>query len=85
MNLVYDIMAAGYSGEMRHAQAVMKELGIEYTLSVSQAASDCWWFFCCKNTPETLPRFLTVLDAKPRNLIGFGLNSKMVDLIEGAE
>ena len=59
-HLKYCLMTAGFDcSENRHAQVVMKELGITYKLAVPQSMADQWQFFCCENLPEELPKFLT--------------------------
>lgn len=62
MNLIYSYMTAGFDcNEDRHAQEVMRELGITYHHAIPQSLGDCWQFFDCKNLPKKLPKYLTEL------------------------
>lgn len=74
IHLRYDLMEAiiGCS-ENRHAQVVMKELGITYQHSTPQTVCDQWWFWNCKNLPKILPSYLTPLNLNPIDCIGYGL------------
>jgi hypothetical protein len=64
-HLKFDYYAASKSGENRHAQAVMRELGITYQNSTPQSICDQYWFWDCKNIPEKLPEYISELDADP--------------------
>jgi len=44
----------------RHAQVVMKELGITYQHSTPQSIGDQFWFWNCENIPEKLPDYIEV-------------------------
>ncbi|HBM7586558.1 TPA: hypothetical protein LZ306_003340 [Enterobacter bugandensis] len=46
-HLRYDCASAGYAGEARHPQVVMRELGITYELAIPQSLGDQWWLFNC--------------------------------------
>ena len=81
VNLNYDYMEANTSGELGHAQDVMRSLGISYTHSTPQSMGDCWWFWNCANVPETLPAFLSPLTVKPHDAIGYGLSQEDADAI----
>ena len=62
INLRYDYIGASRNGEGRHAQAVMKSLGIKYKDSTPQSIADQYWFWECENVPEELPGYITKLD-----------------------
>jgi len=67
--------------EGRHAQVVMKELGIDYQLSTPQSLGDSFWFWNCSNIPEPLPDYLSELSVDPMSCIGQGLNQKDAESI----
>lgn len=82
MNLKYCIMTAAIDcKENRHAQAVMKELGITWQISVPQSMYDCWEFWNCENVPDELPEFLTEFLNDPTEFIGNGLSKEMAEEI----
>jgi len=56
---------AYYSGDKRHAQVIMKDLGIEYRGVTPQTLGDAMWFWYCTNLPENLPSYITILKATP--------------------
>jgi hypothetical protein len=59
-SLRYDLISAALdAGETRHAQTVMRELGIIYKEAIPQSMADQWWFIGCSNVPEKLPAFLS--------------------------
>lgn len=63
MNLRYDYLAAHFECNInKHAQKVMKSLGIEYGGATPQSMGDQWWFWNCTNVPTPLPPYLTELD-----------------------
>lgn len=64
--------------EKRHAQVVMKELGITYQHAVPQSMGDQWWFWNCENVPKKLPEYITILDIIPQDAIGYGLSEEDV-------
>ena len=68
-------------GENRHAQVVMRELGIKYQHSTPQSMGNQWWFWNCENTPEELPSFLSELGLDPMEQIGFGLSKEDAEKI----
>ena len=75
MHLRYCLMTANIDcDESRHAQAVMRELGITYQHATPQSISDQWWFWNCKNIPTPLPKYLTGLDIDPMECVGYGLD-----------
>jgi len=75
MHLRYCLMTANMDcKEMRHAQIVMKELGISYQHATPQSMSESWQFWNCENVPDPLPPYLSQIDADPLNYIGYGLS-----------
>ena len=83
VHLRFDYMTAGYNyNENRHAQVVMKELGIIYQMSTPQSIGDQWWFWNCENLPKKLPKYITILDLDPMNCIGYGLSKEMAEEIK---
>lgn len=58
MNLRFKLNTASFAGEKRHAQVVMRELGITYRRGVPQPIADQWWFIDCANVPTVLPSFI---------------------------
>ena len=74
MNLKYEYLPAYDVRETRHAQEVMKELGITYQHCTPQSMGDQFWFWNCENIPENLPTFIEELKAKPMECIGWGLS-----------
>jgi hypothetical protein len=82
-NLRYDLMTAGMDcGEARHAQTVMKELGITYQHATPQSIADQWWFWNCDNIPKNLPKYLTELNLNPMDCIGNGLSEEEAEQIK---
>ena len=82
MNLVYDLMCANMDHkEMRHAQEVMKDLGITYHHATPQSMGDCWQFWVCKDVPKDLPEYLTEVKTNPMQHVGYGLTKEMAEEI----
>ena len=80
--LTYSLQTAHMDcGEARHAQEVMKDLGITYQHSTPQSMGDCWWFWNCEDIPEDLPQYLSVSDRDPMNCIGYGLSQQDAERI----
>lgn len=78
----YDIYCAHLKHkETRHAQAVMKELGITYQHATPQSMGDQWWFWNCENVPDDIPGFLTELELDPMECIGYGLSKEIAEKI----
>jgi len=76
-HLHYCMMEAGIGcNENRHPQLVMKSLGITYQHATPQSISDSWWFWNCENIPDELPKYLTVRDWNPMEMIGWGLSEE---------
>lgn len=67
--------------QTKHAQTIMKELGITYQHSTPQSMGDQWWFWNCENVPAILPEFLEVADWDPMEFIGFGLSKEDAEKI----
>lgn len=70
--------------ENRHAQTVMRELGITYERATPQSICDQWWFWNCENIPEVLPPFLKDLGLEPSKCIGRGLSEEDARQLEKA-
>lgn len=81
MHLRYDLMTAMMEGEDRHAQKVMKALGITYQHSVPQSISDSWEFWNCENVPDELPKQLKLMTHDPMKRVGWGLSQKTAEEI----
>jgi hypothetical protein len=82
IHLRFDYRETGLGcNENRHAQKVMKELGITYQHATPQTIGDQWWFWNCENIPEKLPSFITVLELDPMDCIGWGLSKKKAESI----
>lgn len=56
-HLRYDCMDANLSGEKRHPQEVMREIGITYERAIPQSMAGQWWFFNCQY--KKLPKYIT--------------------------
>ncbi len=84
MHLKFNYNGAWDSKDNRHAQTVMKELGITYQHSTPQSLGDQFWFWNCKNIPEALPEYITELTANPMECIGYGLSKEDAEkIVEG--
>lgn len=68
-------------GEPKHAQERMAEFGITYQHATPQPIGDQWWFWNCRDVPDTLPEGLTVLKANPMDCIGYGLSKEIAEKI----
>lgn len=68
-HLRFSYPAARAAGEDRHAQEVMRELGITYQDLTPQSIADQFWFWYCDNVPEVLPPYLVDLRANPNHWI----------------
>lgn len=78
MHIRFDLWG---SPQGQHAQDVMRQIGITYQYAVPQSIADQWWFWNCENVPEPLPKYMTVLNVKPHEAIGYGLTKEMADEI----
>ena len=75
MHLKFHLQDASICGEDRHAQVVMKELGITYQHATPQSMGDSWWFWNCTNVPDILPKYLIELKiGDPMEYVGWGLS-----------
>lgn len=82
-HLIYSYYTASYSGINKHAQEVMKELGITYTHSTPQSMADSFWFWNCGNIPDKLPEYIGELEVDPMKCVGLGLSKeKAKEIIE---
>lgn len=83
INLDYSTIGQFYDTEgkdHRHAQTVMRELGITYFHAVPQSIADAWWFFDCENVPDELPPWIKPRDFGDfRKFVGYGLSAEMAD------
>ena len=80
-HLQIDLIALTRTNDKRHAQEVMKDLGIIYLYAVPQSLYDSWWFFNCSNIPDKLPDFVEELKVNPKDCVGYGLSQEMADNI----
>lgn len=71
--------------ESRHAQTVMKDLGITYQHAICSSVMDCWTFWNCEDVPYELPAFIRIAEIKPKDFIGHGLSEETATLIESEE
>ena len=76
LRLDYMSLWYNYPDDDRHAQTIMKELGINYQHSTPQTMGDQWWFWNCENVPEILPAYITPLELDPMECIGYGLSEE---------
>lgn len=60
-HLRYMVDVAGYAGELRHPQEVMRELGITYEKAIPQSMGEQWWLFNCQH--GELPKFIKDMKA----------------------
>lgn len=76
-HLRYDCMKAHFScGENRHAQTVMRELGITYERAIPQSMADQLWFFNCQYTE--LPKYITEMECSNWLANQYGLPGEYV-------
>lgn len=69
----------------RHAELVMRDLGITYQHATPQSMTDQWWFWNCQGVPTVLPPCLYELKMKPHDAIGRGLSKEDADMIAAGE
>lgn len=70
------------SGDNRHAQTIMNELGIKRLFDVPQSLYDSWWFLGCTKVPDILPKFLSVMtEVDPSRFVGFGLSENHAEAL----
>lgn len=81
-HLRYCLMTAGIEcGENRHAQTVMRELGITYQHATPQSMGDQWWFWNCQGNIDDLPEYLSELKLDPMQQVGWGLSREEAENI----
>ncbi len=85
MTLKLDLYGSLASGDKRHAQDIMKSLGITYEVAVPQSLFDCWIFYCCSDVPKVLPAYLTELKVDPIKHIGSGISAETAMFIKAWE
>lgn len=68
------IISTYYNDE--HPQRMMIRLGITYQHATPQSMGDQWWFWNCENTPEELPKHISILESDPMKFIGWGLSKE---------
>lgn len=69
-------------GDKRHAQRVIRDMGITYRYAVPQSIADQWWFLDCQNVPDQLPAFISRMDDfDPQKSVGYGLSQEMADAL----
>lgn len=83
MNLRLCLMTAWDAGEKRHAQTIMRDLGITYAHSTPQSICDQWWFWNCEGVPDVLPPYLSELKLSPQEAVGNGLSQEVADRLDG--
>ena len=76
LRLDYMSLCYTYPNDFRHAQTIMKELGITYQNSTPQTICDQWWFWNCENVPDSLPNYIEPLNLDPMECIGWGLSEE---------
>lgn len=63
INLRYDYMGAWFDAkESRHAEEMMRELGITYKYAIPQSLGDQWWFWDCSGNIENLPSYISHME-----------------------
>ena len=75
-NLKLDVIGMYMSGENRHPQQLMSDLGMKYQHSTPQSICDSWWFWNCENIPNELPEYISELKSNPMDCIGYGLSEE---------
>ena len=80
-HLRFCIRTAYESGAKNHPQEAIKELGIMYQHTTPQTMGDQWWFWNCENIPKELPKYLSVADWNPMEMIGWGLSKEKAEEI----
>lgn len=64
MKIRLEYIGADEAGDHRHAQIIMRELGIEYGEAIPAPTGDCWVFHDVKpdTVPAELPEYVVILD-----------------------
>lgn len=81
-NLHYCLYGSAITGDNRHAQKAIKDLGITYEHSTPQSLYDCWQFWNCENVPDELPEWITEMTDGPMKYIGRGLTEEMAKILD---
>lgn len=76
MHLRYCLYGACMKGENRHAQIVMKELGLSYQHATPQSMGDQWWFWNVEGDTSNLPEYIEEANLDPVGAIGYGLDEE---------
>ena len=72
--------------ENRHAEIVIKELGIKYQIGTPQSMSNSFWFWNCTNVPNDLPAYITKLDIEDAMAyVGWGISEQEAVLIQSTK
>ncbi|GAB4001566.1 hypothetical protein GCM10028807_58030 [Spirosoma daeguense] len=77
MHLRYSLDGA----PLKHAQHVMRDLGITYQHATPQSVASQWWFWNCENVPDELPEYLSELKLNPIEQIGKSLTKEQAERI----
>jgi hypothetical protein len=81
-HLRFKMFEAQEMGVTKHPQQVMKELGITYQLATPHSLGDEWWFWNCRNAPENLPGYLSIIVVdNPLKFVGWGLSQEEAEAI----
>lgn len=83
-HLRFCYLTAYNCGVSGHAQDIMEKLGITYQISTPQSICDQYWFWNCKNIPDSLPEYLTELKLDAITQIGWGLNREEAEYLTKA-
>jgi hypothetical protein len=81
VHLRYCVQSAQEAGITKHPELNMKELNIHYQHATPKSICGQWWFWNCKNAPEALPKYITVLCVNPIDCIGSGVSKKDAEKI----
>ena len=76
MHLRVDLMGACYAGDDRHAQKMMKDLGLSYQHATPQSIADQWWFWNVEGDTSNLPDYIQEANLDPMRAIGYGLDEE---------
>ena len=83
-NLCLSLYALWDFGDKRHAQTVMKDLGISYLFSIPQSIADVWWFWGCSSVPDPLPPYLSEMrHVTTEEALGWGVKPEDAEVIGG--
>ncbi len=79
MHLEFSYKVAWSVGEQRHAEQVMRDLGITWGRSTPQTMDEAWWFWNCENVPADLPPYVRKSETDPYEAVGCGFTYEMAD------